>query len=173
MFARIYRGLETVLSIVAGTGLLIMMLLTFIDVVGRYGFHSSIFGTAEYVEILMVVTIFGGVAFVSAANQHITVSVFEPWVQNRFPNVRRWAVLVFTLLVYALMTWELYRHGFSALESGKLTPVLALPRWFIPMIAAVLSTIGVLLFASAIIQTRGRLELLAPEGSEEDAQGYE
>ncbi|WP_180897921.1 TRAP transporter small permease [Martelella soudanensis] len=157
MFARIYKAIETVLAVLAGTGLLAMMILTFADVIGRYGFHHSIFGTAEYVEFLMVVTIFAGVAFVSAHNEHITVSIFESWYSLHFPNLQRWAVLMVTLLVYALMTFELYRHAGSLLKSGKMTAVLSQPQWLMPMAAAIFSTLGVALFAIAIIRSKGRL----------------
>lgn len=158
LFSRFYRVVESVLAILAGTGLLIMMILTFCDVIGRYGFNKSIFGTAEYVEILMVVTIFAGIAFISAANEHITVTIFESWVQKHIPNVQRWVVLIFTLGVYVLITYELYKYGFASIKSGKLTAVLALPQWFMPMTAAILSTFGVVLFAGAIVRTRGRLD---------------
>ncbi|MBI1291408.1 TRAP transporter small permease subunit [bacterium] len=158
--ARIYRIIEAILAVVAGTGLLVMMVLTFVDVIGRYGFHKSIFGTAEYVELLMMVTIFAGVAFVSASNQHITVSIFQGWVDRHAPNLQRWVVLVFTLMVYALITYQFFNYGFSELRTGTLTPVLALPTWIIPVSAGVLSAFGVLLYASAIIHTRGRPEQL-------------
>tara|TARA_B100000614_G_scaffold96602_1_gene87265 strand:- start:280 stop:804 length:525 start_codon:yes stop_codon:yes gene_type:complete len=157
MFSRIYKAIETVLAILAGTGLLAMMILTFADVIGRYGFHHSIFGTAEYVEFLMVVTIFAGVAFVSAHNEHITVSIFEGWYSRRFPNLQRWAVLAVTLIVYALMTFALYRHALSLYESGKMTAVLSQPQWLMPMAAALFSSFGVALFAIAIIRAKGRL----------------
>ena len=77
-----FRMVEKVLAWIAGTGLLVMMLLTFADVIGRYGFNSSIFGTAEIVEILMVFTIFAGLAFITASNEHITVTIFEGWIRR-------------------------------------------------------------------------------------------
>ena len=42
------------LGVVAAAALLVMMLLTFVDVIGRYGFHHSIFGAAEIIEHLMM-----------------------------------------------------------------------------------------------------------------------
>ncbi|MEC7761838.1 MAG: TRAP transporter small permease [Pseudomonadota bacterium] len=151
------------MEILAGTGLFIMMMLTFIDVVGRYGFHHSIFGTAEYVEILMVVTIFSGIAFISAGNEHITVNIFEAWVQRRIPNLQRWAVLAVTVGVYVLITYELFASAFSAMQSGRLTPVLALPQWILPMTAAVLSVFGLVLLLGAILHTRGHLGRMSPD----------
>ncbi len=62
----LFKSIERVLAVLAGIALLIMMVLTFVDVIGRYGFNNSIFGTSEIIELLMVVVIFAGIAFVIA-----------------------------------------------------------------------------------------------------------
>ena len=74
------RAVSRGLAVIAGIALLAMMLLTFVDVIGRYGLNNSIFGTAEYVELLMTVAIFAGLALVTASDNHIKVELFE-----RFP----------------------------------------------------------------------------------------
>jgi TRAP-type transport system small permease protein len=169
MLMQVYRSVAGILSVISGTGLLIMMVLTSVDVVGRYCFNRSIFGTAEYVEILMAITIFGGVAFVSATNDHITVSIFEGWVNTHFPKLQRWTVMLFALGIYILITYQLFRLGFSSLESGRRMAALELPQWIIPMSAAVMSLFGIGLSVVAIILTCGRVEILREDHNEPDA----
>lgn len=156
----VFKKLQLMLAIVAGIALFAMMVLTFVDVVGRYGFNRSIFGTAELIEYLMVVVVFAGVAFVSSSNRHIRVELFEPVLKRYVPNLQRWAILAFSLMVYACLTWELGKNAIASLGSGKTTAVLDLPQWFLPAFAAGFSAAGVILFVLAVILTGGHPEEL-------------
>jgi TRAP-type C4-dicarboxylate transport system permease small subunit len=158
---RIFRNVEWVLAVLAGIALLIMMILTFVDVIGRYGFNKSIFGTSEIIEALMVVVIFAGVAFVTTSDKHIKVDIFAPWIERVAPNFQRWVVHIFSLIVYAALTYELGHHMLDSWHSGKRTAVLDYPQWVMPGAAVLFSAIGVALFAAGLLLTKGRLEKLA------------
>lgn len=160
---QIFRRMERILAVLAGIALFVMMVLTFVDVVGRYGFNKSIFGTSEMIEALMVVVIFAGVAFVTADDKHIKVDIFAPWIERVAPNLQRWVVHIFSLLVYGGLTYELGRHMLDSLHSGKRTAVLDWPQWMMPGAAVLFSLIGVLLFGAAVFATKGR-----PGGSPAD-----
>lgn len=155
---RIFRTIEWVLAVLAGIALLIMMVLTFVDVIGRYGFNKSIFGTSEMIEALMVVVIFAGVAFVTTSDKHIKVDIFAPWIERVAPNLQRWVVHIFALVVYGGLTYELGHHMLDSWHSGKRTAVLDYPQWVMPGAAVLFSSIGVALFAAALVATKGRLE---------------
>lgn len=49
------RATAALLAILAGSAMLVMVVLTFVDVIGRYGFHASVFGASEMISWLMVV----------------------------------------------------------------------------------------------------------------------
>lgn len=171
----LFKRLQLVLAILAGTALFAMMVLTFVDVIGRYGFNHSIFGTAELIRYLMVVVVFAGVAFVSTGNQHIRLDIFDPVIHRIAPNAQRWAILVISLLIYAFFTWELATYAIQSFVSGRTTAVLELPQWFMPAFAALFSLGGVVLVALAICLTRGRPEKLDhdfAERPEDDATVY-
>jgi len=134
----LFKSIERVLAILAGIALFIMMILTFV--------------------VLMVVVIFAGVAFVTTSDQHIKVDIFAPWISRVAPGLHRWVVHIFSLVIYAGLTYELGRHMFDSLFSGKRTAVLDFPQWVMPGAAFLFSLTGVLLFGAAILATRGRLE---------------
>ena len=157
----LFKRLEMTLAVLSGVALMIMMILTFCDVIGRYGFNNSIFGTAEMIEFLMVIVIFAGVGFVTAGDTHIKVEIFEPWIKRRVPRLQRWTVLIFSGVVYAMITLELIKHAADSLETGRRTAVLDLPQWFIPAGAALFSVIGLALFVVAVAVTRGHPARLA------------
>lgn len=152
---QLFKTIERVLAVLAGIALFIMMVLTFIDVIGRYGFNKSIFGTSEIIEVLMVIVIFAGIAFITSSDQHVKVDIFDSWIKRRAPNLQRWSVLIFSWAIYAFLTFELIRHAIGSFQSGKRTAVLDGPQWLMPGAAALFSIIGVALFLIAILTTRG------------------
>lgn len=157
MLQRIEALAARVLGVIAGAALFAMMALTFVDVIGRYGFHRSIFGAAEIIESLMIVTVFAGLAFITARNEHITVTLMDTLIARHIGAPQRWASIAISVGCTLLITWQMFEHGLDQLDSGKRTAVLDLPQWVQPMSAAVLSLAGFALLVVAVARTRGRL----------------
>ena len=145
------------LGVIAATALFAMMALTFVDVIGRYGFHHSIFGAAEIIEALMIVAVFAGLAFITAKNDHITVTLLEPLVSRVMPGPQRWMSVAMSVGCTLLICWQMLMHALDLLHSGKRTAVLELPQWVEPMSAAALSLAGFVLLLLALARSRGRL----------------
>jgi TRAP-type C4-dicarboxylate transport system permease small subunit len=157
MLAKIEGFASRMLGMIAGSALFAMMLLTFVDVIGRYGFHRSIFGAAELVEQLMILTVFAGLAFITAKNEHITVTLMEGLIAQHMAAAQRWMSVAISVGCTLLITWQMYEHAIDLLRSRKRTAVLDLPQWMQPMSAAVLSLVGFALLLLALRRTRGRL----------------
>jgi TRAP-type C4-dicarboxylate transport system permease small subunit len=98
MLQRIEAIASRTLGVIAATALFAMMVLTFVDVIGRYGFHRSIFGTAEIVEFLMMLTVFAGLAFITAKNEHITVTLLEALIARKFAVPQRWMSIAISVV---------------------------------------------------------------------------
>jgi TRAP-type C4-dicarboxylate transport system permease small subunit len=163
MLGRLEAWAARALGVIATSALFAMMLLTFVDVIGRYGFHHSIFGAAEIVEHLMMITVFAGLAFISARNEHITVSLLDLVIARHFAAAQRWASIAISVGCTLLITWQMFEHGLDLWRSGKRTAVLDLPQWFEPMSAAALSLAGFALLVAAVARTRGRLGATAAQ----------
>jgi len=157
MLQRIEGLASRMLGLIAGASLFVMMLLTFVDVIGRYGFHRSIFGAAEIIEQLMMITVFAGLAFISAKNEHISVTLMEVLIARTIPGFQRWVSIAISIGCTLLIAWQMTEHAIDLLRSGKRTAVLDLPQWQLPMSAAILSLIGFGLLVIAVVRTRGRL----------------
>src|SRR5688572_18642940 len=65
------------LSVTAGAMICVMMLVTTIDVAGRYFLNRPLFGAFEVTEILMGLVIFAGMPLATARREHIAVNFFE------------------------------------------------------------------------------------------------
>lgn len=135
-----------VLALVACGALFVSMVLTFVDVIGRYGFHNSIFGVSEIVELLMVAIVFGGFAFVTASDEHISVTLVDHLLVARAPALMGWVKFLFSCLIYLLFLWIFWDMAIEALGDARETIVLSLPLWLFSGTAAIMSTLGFVLF---------------------------
>lgn len=151
------RGVERLFAICASLALFIMMLLTFADVIGRYGFNASIFGTAEIVQALMAVVIFGGVALVTLDDDHIAVTLFDHIIPAGATAPLRWARIVSGLVIYAVLTAALAAMATDQFATGTTGVVLGMPLWPLSATGAVLSALGVAATAARLWLTRGHL----------------
>jgi TRAP-type C4-dicarboxylate transport system permease small subunit len=71
------RHAEAILGVAASAILLVMMLLTFVDVVARYVLNRPVRGAFEVTELLLVVLIFAGLPLVSYADEHVTMDFID------------------------------------------------------------------------------------------------
>jgi TRAP-type C4-dicarboxylate transport system permease small subunit len=71
------RRVEGLLGVAASIILLIMMLLTFADVVARYVLNRPIAGAFEVTELLLLVLIFAGLPLVTYADEHALMDFID------------------------------------------------------------------------------------------------
>jgi TRAP-type C4-dicarboxylate transport system permease small subunit len=154
----ILKILEAICSVLIFT----MMILTFADVIGRYVFISPIFGAAEMIQFLLAMTIFAGLSLVNAHDDHITVDLFEPFLDRFIPNVRRFLVQTFSVVVMAIITVEMTRFALEAHHHKSITVVLEWPLVIVSGAVAALSAV------SLIVQILG---LVSPEKTSKPDNG--
>jgi len=71
------RRAEAILGGAASAILLAMMLLTVVDVAGRYVFNRPVRGAFEVTELMLVVLIFAGLPLVSYADEHAVMDFID------------------------------------------------------------------------------------------------
>ena len=71
------RRVEGVLGVVSSLILLVMMALTFVDVVARYLFNRPLAGAFEVTELLLLVLIFAGLPLVTYADEHALMDFID------------------------------------------------------------------------------------------------
>jgi TRAP-type transport system small permease protein len=78
LVARLKRLLETLAGAIAAAALFGIMILTLIDVSGRKALSTSVPGSLELTELLMVVVIFAGLPLVSLRGEHVVFDSLDP-----------------------------------------------------------------------------------------------
>ncbi|MCH9851963.1 MAG: TRAP transporter small permease subunit [Alphaproteobacteria bacterium] len=95
-------------STIAGILLLLVMVITFIDVIGRYVFSSPIKGAVELTELIQTIFIVAGIWIVTIANHHITVDLFDRFLprlfQHWWQNIN-WLLIIISFYFIGKRIW--------------------------------------------------------------------
>ena len=142
----------TTLENISSVVVFIMMVLTFVDVIGRYVFHKPIFGGTEIISALLALTIFSGLGVINARDDHITVELFEEAIRWRLsPVVYEVMVQVFSVVAMTLIAVVLFEHAWEGYKLEKLTEVLEMPTYYISGTVAVFAVISVLSQVTGVV----------------------
>jgi TRAP-type C4-dicarboxylate transport system permease small subunit len=99
------RRVERVLGVVASAILLVMMSLTFVDVVARYVFDRPLAGAFEVTELLLLVLIFAGLPLVTYADEHALMDFIDRPLGRRVTRGLERLVQVLCAAVMGLLAW--------------------------------------------------------------------
>lgn len=131
------RRLSAVLAAVAAAILMLMMVLTFVDVAGRFALNRPLYFTIELTQLLMGMIVFLGLALTTLRRGHVTVDVAVTLLP---PPLQRVADLIANLCalgVLALMTWLLIDRALTNIADGLRTQLLYLPVFPFALVMAV------------------------------------
>ncbi len=135
-------------EVITAVFLFLMMMLTFVDVIGRYIFTAPVFGAAEMIQFLLAMTIFGGLCLINARDEHIAVELFEKPLDRWFPTIRRIIIQLFSVGVMTIIAVELLRFAFDAYRISSRTIVL---EWPLVVVAGGVAGLSILsLFAQVL-----------------------
>ena len=104
-----------------------MMTITAIDVIGRYVFNAPVPGGFEIVQYLMAVVIFASLPLTTAAERHLTVSVFENRFRGTTRHVYRLVMLTISLIALAIIAWRMGVQADVLGRSQQVSGFLQLP----------------------------------------------
>lgn len=110
--ARLIRPAEKCSRWLSAVGMgvfMVMVFLTFVDVFLRYVLGTSISGTVEVTELLMVVVVFSAIAYTQWQKSHVAMDI----VTARLTPARR------ALLECATTLWSLVTVGFCAYTTAR------------------------------------------------------
>jgi len=137
--------LERLLGVIAGAVLFAMMMLTAVDVVGRYVFNRPVAGAFEVTEMMLAALIYCGLPLVSQRRDHIVIDTFD-YLMSR--GVKRgldmMAEVLCSLTLFGL-AYLVFGRAARVAQYGDTTTVLKL------QLAPVAYLMAVMLLVAAII----------------------
>lgn len=117
------RVLDSVIAVL----LFAMMLLEFLDVVGRYVVNRPVPGSTEIIQYLLVLTIFVGLPVVTWRDEHISISLVEGRFGNTFNRLRRAFVRALSGVVMLAVSWFMWGHAEMLARNRDIIGFLELP----------------------------------------------
>ena len=102
------RRADALLGVAASVVLLAMMLLTVIDVVGRYRLKMPVRGAFEVTQLMLVVLIFAGLPLVSFSDEHAVMDFVDRLLGPRGQRALQRVVHVVSAAFMFLLTWLMW-----------------------------------------------------------------
>lgn len=148
---------EHVLGAVAALLLVSMVLLTTIDVIGRYFFSRPLAGAFEITELVMGAMVFSSLPLVTLARQQVTVDLFASIIPRAWRGVQDAVIDVSAAACLAVIAWRLWQKAVYMAEAGETTATLPIPIYpLVYYMAAMAAVTVVLMLALAYSDATGR-----------------
>lgn len=148
----IRRGLEALAAI----SLLGMMLITFVDVAGRYFFNSPILGATELIEVLLAVMVFMAFPLVSWKEENICVDLLDDYFPEKWIGLRQVIINLIcccSLILVAMTNWKLAGRS---LDYEEVTEILEMPLGYVTYLISITGFVGGALTGfNALIYAKG------------------
>jgi TRAP-type transport system small permease protein len=113
-----------VLGIAASLLLLLMMVLTFADVVARYLINRPIRGAFEITELTLLVLIFAGLPLVSHADEHVTMDFIDRILPARLRILWIRIMHAVCAAIMFFLSWQVWIKATRIASYGDTTDVL-------------------------------------------------
>ena len=132
-----------------------LMLLTCVDVAGRYLFNSPVYGAFELTEMMLAALIFAALPLVSLRNDHVTVDLFDPVTPDWLLRVQHVAACAIGFVCTAYLAWRLWIRAGNLLAAGETTAQLKLTiAWLAYGMAALMGITAVAMLVLALRRPR-------------------
>ncbi len=144
---------EKLVRIVLVWGFLIMVALTFFDVLGRKFFNAPIYGAHDITEHLMAIVVFAGLPLVTFSKEHLTVDLFEKFVLR--PSMWWWRFIIGVIIAVNLgaIATMLFFASQDALSISEVSMELFVPRAPLYLFMAVMAGIATLASLFTYVKT--------------------
>ncbi|MDD9856674.1 MAG: TRAP transporter small permease [Gammaproteobacteria bacterium] len=116
------------LSVISAFLLFILMLITVVDVIGRYGFNQPLAGSSELTEICLSLIIFAAFPLLCRNNDHIAVDLLENRFSARFKRIRNRVVQAVVSVCLLTLGYGLFLLGLRARRDALVTEILEMPN---------------------------------------------
>jgi tripartite ATP-independent transporter DctM subunit len=117
--------------------LVVMMLVTTIDVIGRYIFNSPLSGANEIAEFLQAIVVYLGIAYTATQKGHVAVDFLFTRLPKRGQRFLTSFVSLVSAALFAMIAWESVVQSLVFKASTRSSPVLEIPVWPFVLFVAV------------------------------------
>lgn len=134
------RAVVHVMAVIAGLGIVSMMVVTCLDVVLRLA-GSSLTGAVDLVTLSGAVTIACALPYTTAVKGHVGVEYFFHKLHRRGRIIVDSLSRLLLIAVFCLVAGECVGYGNTLRDSGEVTMTLQVPIFWVPYVIALSSAV--------------------------------
>ena len=127
------RGLRLlvarILPAVSAGLILAMVLVTVIDVIGRYLLNAPLPGAFELTQVLLADLVLAALPITTLKGSHVEVDLLSSLWSPKVDRIACGFGAGVTALVLVALSWTVGRHGLGLFHDGAITYDLSLPLW--------------------------------------------
>jgi TRAP-type transport system small permease protein len=147
--------LEALCSALAASALFAIMALTLIDVGGRKVINTSVPGSLELTELLMVVVIFAGLPLVSLRGEHVVFDSLDPYLPAGLRRFQDALVDLLCALALGGVAWLMWLKAGQMTGYGDTTAQLKITQgpfvYLMSLLCALTAVVHLLLLAAPTV----------------------
>ncbi|HLR13414.1 MAG TPA: TRAP transporter small permease [Burkholderiaceae bacterium] len=137
--------LNRVARLVVAFIVFMMMMVTVVDVAGRYLFNAPLFGALEITEILMGLLVFAGLPLATAGREHISISLLSDALPVRLAAMQTRLFDAVCAIISMVVAWRMWIYAERLVRSGEHTQQLHLS------VGMVVQAMTILLGVTAVV----------------------
>ncbi len=139
---------SNLLKSIGAAALICMMLLTVVDVVGRF-FKHPIFGSVELVGFLATIVVAAALPYTYKADGHVGVEILVRLLSKKAQLIIDLFTRTLSLVLFSLVTWQMFLYAKDIRHTGEVSMNLEFPIYYIVYLMA----FGLLVFSVTIVET--------------------
>lgn len=144
------RRTDRLLGAVAALALVGMVLLTCVDVIGRYVLNQPLTGAFELSEMAMGALVFASLPLVTLRRQQVTVDLLDWLVPRTWRTAQDTVANLVAALCVVAVAWRLWVKAQEMMHTGETSAVLKIPVYPLVYYMAVLSLLTALVILAMV-----------------------
>ena len=134
------------MTTIANILLCVMVVVTCIDVVGRYFFSAPLLGAHEIITLSMGIMIYLGMPLVTASREHLMIDLVANLLSSKGKRIQQIAINSIAALTFILFSYLLLFYGFGLAEDLMITEDLEIEQAPIAYVMAVMCFLTIFVF---------------------------
>jgi len=122
--SRFDRAVTPALGLLAAALMFCLMVLTCVDVVGRYFFNKPVTGGFEMTEVLLAALIFAGLPLVTLRSEHVMVDLLDPVTPDWLFRIQHVVATAIGAACTGYLAWRLGLRAEELAARGETTSQL-------------------------------------------------
>ena len=111
----------------SSVALFALIVMTCVDVTGRYFFNAPLDGATELTQLMMGVIVFAILPAVCFREEHVSVDLLDLWLPSRWINRRQFILNGLMAIMLSAVAWRVWISADFMVEYGDATEFLGIP----------------------------------------------